>query len=180
MSPVLRTFLMWLLMLAIPVQGIAASAMLHCGPSHQRQQQAAAAIGGHEDHAHHGDPARQYAHGAHHHGMHAGDGKASVHSAGGADSRGGVDGTHGADATEGAHGTYGADALDGTDSGAAATLSAAKCSACAACCHAAAIIGTPLAVGIAVPGSAPEAAVPLRLEAIVPDGLDRPPRTPSL
>lgn len=45
-----RAAFIWLVMLAIPLQGIAASAMLHCGPGHERQMlQASAAdhLGGH-------------------------------------------------------------------------------------------------------------------------------------
>jgi len=70
------------------------------------------------------------------------------------------------------------DSADSADGGTSTPLSAAKCSACAYCCHAVAIIGTPPATGVAKPDSAPEAAVPPRVEAIVPDGLDRPPRPP--
>lgn len=36
-----RVAFIWWLMLAIPIQGIAASAMLHCGPGHERQMQQA-------------------------------------------------------------------------------------------------------------------------------------------
>jgi hypothetical protein len=137
---VLRTFLMWLLVLAIPVQGFAASAMLHCGPSHQRQQQAAATIAGQQaDDEHHVD--------------------------------------HGPQAHHADHGMSGAADDSATDdSGAPTSLAAAKCSACAYCCYATAIGGTPPSVGVVTPDTAPDAAVPPRLDAIVPDGLDRPPR----
>jgi hypothetical protein len=37
----IRRFLLWLLMFAVPLQGMAASTMLLCGPSHHRQQAAA-------------------------------------------------------------------------------------------------------------------------------------------
>jgi hypothetical protein len=153
MSPVLRTFLMWLMMLAIPVQGFAASAMLHCGPGHQRQQQQAAhaiggpATGGHEAHAaHHAGHDGQHAQAAHHGISAAAGDSASVASA------------------------------DGADGGTSPPLSAAKCSACAYCCHSLAIMVTPHTIGVATPDSAPEAAVPPRVEATVLDGLDRPPR----
>jgi uncharacterized protein involved in copper resistance len=140
MHPALRTFLMWLLMLAIPVQGFAASAMLHCGPGHQRQQQAAAAMDGHEAHAaHHG----QRGHSAHH--------------------------------AEHAMSTA-VDDIASDDSVAPTSLAAAKCSACAYCCYASAIVGTPPFVDVVTPDTAPDAALPPRVEAIVPDGLDRPPR----
>jgi hypothetical protein len=70
------------------------------------------------------------------------------------------------------------DSAEVAEGGASTPLSAAKCSACAYCCHAVAIIGTPPAIGVATPDSLPDAAVPPRVEAIVPDGLDRPPRPP--
>lgn len=51
MHTVFRAVLVWMVMFAIPMQGISASTMLLCGPSHHRQQQAAQS--GH-DHAQHG------------------------------------------------------------------------------------------------------------------------------
>jgi hypothetical protein len=35
----MRTILVWVLALALPLQGVAASTMLHCGPSHARMTQ---------------------------------------------------------------------------------------------------------------------------------------------
>jgi hypothetical protein len=145
MPPALRTFLMWLLMLAISVQGFAAAAMLHCGPGHQRQQHVAAAVDGHEghaaDHGQHGHSGHQASHGM----SAAGDDVAS-------------------------------DGVASDDSGAPASLAAAKCSACSYCCYATAIVGTLPSVGVAAPDTAPDAVAPPRVEGIVPDGLDRPPR----
>lgn len=55
-----RTALMWLLLVALPLQGFAAATMLHCGPNHHRLLGAAAApaneahhhaAGGHHRHA---------------------------------------------------------------------------------------------------------------------------------
>lgn len=61
MSPVLRAVFVWLLMLAIPVQGYAGIAMLACGPGHE-----AAATAGHHDadasSVHHGTEASAHAH----------------------------------------------------------------------------------------------------------------------
>lgn len=51
MASAFRYVLVWLLSLAIPAQGVAAATMLHCGPSHHRQAQAAAAV--HDQHAGH-------------------------------------------------------------------------------------------------------------------------------
>lgn len=45
----IRRFLLWLLMLAIPWQGMAASTMLLCEPSHHRQQAAAESTHDHHD-----------------------------------------------------------------------------------------------------------------------------------
>ena len=39
MGSILRTVLLWLMAIALPVQGMAASAMLVCGPSHERMTQ---------------------------------------------------------------------------------------------------------------------------------------------
>ena len=50
MNRVVRTFVMWLLVLALPVQGFAASTMLLCGAGHHGAAQATE--GGH-DHASH-------------------------------------------------------------------------------------------------------------------------------
>jgi hypothetical protein len=58
----IRRFVLWLLMLAVPWQGIAASTMLLCEPSHHRPQAAAAAA---HDH-HHADAGDAHKHpGAH-------------------------------------------------------------------------------------------------------------------
>lgn len=60
----LRATFIWLVMLAIPLQGIAASAMLHCGPGHERQMVQASATDHHGSHrglgsVHH-DPAEDH------------------------------------------------------------------------------------------------------------------------
>ncbi len=44
MRTTIRFFLLWVMMLAIPFQGIAKSAMLHCGPNHSDQAQLYAAV----------------------------------------------------------------------------------------------------------------------------------------
>ena len=52
-----RSALLWLLLLALPLQVFAAASMVHCGASHHRMMQAASpAVGdaqGHAMHAHH-------------------------------------------------------------------------------------------------------------------------------
>ncbi len=52
MRPLLRTLLIWMVVLAFPLQGIAASTMLFCGPSHDRMQQATD-HSAHQDASHH-------------------------------------------------------------------------------------------------------------------------------
>jgi hypothetical protein len=39
MSRIVRAFLVWVMVIAMPVQGMAASTMLFCGPSHERMMQ---------------------------------------------------------------------------------------------------------------------------------------------
>jgi hypothetical protein len=79
----IRRFLLWLLMLAIPLQGIAASTMLHCEPSHARQQVAVEAAA--HDHALHQAASAAHSHDQHH--ADAGDTVAhsEAHSPGSAD-----------------------------------------------------------------------------------------------
>ncbi|WP_295636963.1 hypothetical protein [uncultured Methylibium sp.] len=45
-----RAVFIWLVMLAIPLQGVAASAMLHCGPGHERQMLQVSATDHHDGH----------------------------------------------------------------------------------------------------------------------------------
>ena len=52
----LRFTLMWLLLLALPLQGVAAATLLHCGPGHHGMQVAEAPVAHHhsaEDSDHH-------------------------------------------------------------------------------------------------------------------------------
>jgi len=39
MQRVFRAFLVWVMVIAMPVQGMAASVMFFCGPSHERMMQ---------------------------------------------------------------------------------------------------------------------------------------------
>ena len=60
-----RSAMMWLLLLALPLQGFAAATMLNCGPNHHRMWEASVvAQADSSDHA---------AHGEHHHQMDAAD-----------------------------------------------------------------------------------------------------------
>jgi hypothetical protein len=151
MNRAFRSFLAWVMVLAMPVQGMAASAMLSCGPSHQRMMQgwvlgqAAAAA----DHAHgHGDCLAS---------MDAIDPEHAVpgHSV----------------ASEYAPGTD----AEGV-SGMSAHHGDFSCSACAACCSLLALpSGFELAhvVGLAASVRAPLVAP---VTSYQPDRLDRPPR----
>lgn len=146
MNRVVRAVLVWVIVLAMPVQGMAASLMLFCGPSHARMVQGlradAAAV-----------PAAQADGVAHHRHAHAHDpaptGQATPQPA----------------APDAHHGHL-AQAADGSVS----------CSACAACCAAMALparLWVPEAVQVDHPVHTPLAAP---VESQPPDGPDRPPR----
>jgi hypothetical protein len=75
MSSIVRTLVLCLLALALPLQGLAAATMLHCGPSHHARIVSASAA---HDHAAHGHGA---ARGAHSHDDRAADGSAAVDAA---------------------------------------------------------------------------------------------------
>jgi len=62
MRRVIWPFMIWLLALALPTQGLAAATMLHCAP--QRSETAPSL---HAGHAHHGAGAHDSAHAQHHH-----------------------------------------------------------------------------------------------------------------
>lgn len=64
MGSFLRTILIWLAVIAIPTQGIAAAAMVHCGPGHASRS-AKVPMPGHADHA--AAQAREGEHPAGHH-----------------------------------------------------------------------------------------------------------------
>ena len=108
----LRMFLAWLLLLAIPLQGLAAASMLHCGSGSGAAAESRTAAGPYQ-HSHHGDQALAESHDLSH--QHAGH----DHAADGVDSAGG----------------------GSTDAGTLPDAGH-KCSVCAACCHGAAISDT--------------------------------------
>ena len=150
----IRRFFLWLLMLAIPMQGMAASTMLLCGPEHHRQQQSAQAM--HE-------------HSAHGHGKH-GNAARATHDA--------QPGGHGLD---GAHATDDALPIDaGGDVGAdpigLSEISKAKCSACASCCSAVALLGPVLSLAVAERHESRTPALTTDFEPVFIDAPDKPPR----
>src|SRR5213595_318222 len=117
MSRVLRIMVMWLLGLAVPVQGFAAASMIGCGTGHGATGMHSHAQGmhGHErsaaPHSHDGY-ADAMAHGGHHH--------------------------HTDTASDGDAHTSHADSAKGSK------FSKASCSACASCCTSAALPTTPV------------------------------------
>ncbi|NPC55611.1 DUF2946 family protein [Caenimonas soli] len=62
----LRMFLAWLLLLAIPLQGLAAASMLYCGPAAKAQAQQTEAAHEHHGHDVHESPAVTHDHAKHH------------------------------------------------------------------------------------------------------------------
>ena len=73
MSRVVRAFLVWVVVITLPLQGMAASLMLFCGPSHERAMHAlvadaAAARPAHVEHGEHHDVGAGHA--APHHASH--------------------------------------------------------------------------------------------------------------
>jgi hypothetical protein len=154
MQSLLRSWLVWLMVLAVPLQGLAGTALQHCAtaaqPSAQQIAQSAQRSTAEVVHADHAraqssvDGGHGYRHGHGH-----------VHGPA-ADSSGAV-------ATEPAS----VPAIDGDH----------QCSACAACCSS---LGLPTwAVPLTAPTTA-SAAAPLSrvaVDSFVPAGLDRPPRS---
>ena len=133
-------------MLSVPVQGLAASTMLLCGPNHHRQQQATQAM--HE-------------HAAHGHVSHA------TH-----DAQPGTQGARGAHDT--LH--HPASADTGADPLGSAEPTKSKCSACASCCSAVAILGTFPSVAVADRHESRTPALTTDFEPVFIDGPERPPR----
>ena len=155
MGQLLRTVLIWLVVLAVPAQGMAAATMLHCGPGHHGALTAQA----------HGpmlpvDP--QAAHAAHGHASH------SALEANAASETG--QGARSPDAVEAAQ------ADKATDPVKVAGTTYQKCSACASCCAGLAFPSTsvmPPTLDLACEVTA--LAPPLAASAVI-DGPERPPR----
>jgi hypothetical protein len=156
MSSWVRIALMWLLAIALPVQGWAAATMFHCGPSHHRMAAQAAA-------AH--DAAPHHAEGSGPHGIKSHAGQSQPHH-----------GHHPATAADVTG--LGDDGFQqaGTDHHGLQKLDKFKCSACASCClgvglpstlH---ILDASVSSGTVAPGMAPARVVFLTA------GLERPPR----
>ncbi len=151
-----RTVLAWLLMLAIPVQGFAATAMLFCAPSHHgvvstiTAFQVAASKPQASEHSAH---------------YHAGMQQSAHHE-------------HESDVSSSAT----SNAADSPDLAKTAPLKIGKvadgkCSACATCCTGSALVSAPQMNPVAMTGSD---SIPFTLESFfsyVPEGFDPPPRS---
>lgn len=155
MQRVVRTVLVWVLAIAMPLQGLAASAMLSCGPSHARMLQglvSAAPAPGHAAHggqaAHAGRDAAAAVHGAHAH-AHA-DSADSVAATAQADG----DAGHHPSPHHGKH----------------------SCSACAACCTALALPARFALLEVTRAVHAVRTALDAPVVSHQPETLDRPPR----
>ncbi len=147
MAAAFRALLVWCLALAIPVQGIAAAAMQHCGAMHsQQQQQAAVALSDH--HAGHAHAHRAHGLAADGHGHH-GPAEPGV---------------------TGAHSDLQPNALGATD------LAKSKCSACASCCSAVALLGVMPSVEVVRQHATRYPPLSSKFEPIVVAGPERPPR----
>ena len=149
MRTLVRTLFIWLLVLALPMQGAAAASMVFCGPNHHGGGAARVAQGSTaSDHARHG-------HAGSGHGFHMG--------------AAGVEGVAGAAAA-----FVGDHAPAGDEKSIQATVQ--KCSACASCCATGAILATVPLVPASDPAPTVFATVAPAVEAFATDGPDRPPR----
>ena len=148
MSRLFRIVLTWVLVCAVPAQGLAAATMIHCGPGHHGGSTAQA----HAAHSH------QHEHGAAT-APHGHDNAAPHHSH--------VDAP--------AAGTP--DVGDAADPPAAQKIAKTSCSACASCCTAAALPTAVLTFDVTPVHASVVALVPRSIAAFVTDGPDRPPRS---
>jgi len=151
-----RTALIWLVMLAIPTQGIAAATMLSCGPNQHRSQMGAESV---IDASRADGFAKQHAgERAQHHHVHA------THDA--------HDTAAGSDSAVSVQATQDVSGMGDLDKSAKAT-----CSACAACCSAAAIASPAVSLPAMKSSSAPILVAFLPPVGFVTDGPRRPPRS---
>ena len=151
MSHLIKTAFLYLLMLAIPAQGYAASAMLSCSLAGQRSNTA-------QEADHHS--------GRNHPHTPAADHDGHVLPAVSADSFGPVSGDGGVDFTN-----------SDNDLGNGGGPGKLSCSACAACCMGAAVTDSDRKPQLAGPAVERMASAPLRNIGFVTDGPRRPPRS---
>ncbi len=154
-----RSLLLWLLVLAVPAQGLAAATMVFCGPDHHAGGgQPALAL--HDTHAEHQHPGHDDQNAPHH----PADEQAEAQ----------------AEAQEVDDAQAGAQAQAAAPSAAQTRFVHAdkhKCSACASCCSAAAILSrAPVLPAPEVTATEFAAVVPT-VDPFATDGPDRPPRS---
>ena len=147
MSCLMRSLLIWLLVLALPAQGFAVAAMVGCGLRHQ----AAVGAGGAAQvpHPHPHDAAGRAAHDFHHAALPAPTGDA---------------------------GDASASSGPAPDATAAVAADSHKCSACASCCSAGAILNTVPSVPMPEFATLVFADWVVSVAPFAVDGPDRPPR----
>lgn len=170
MTSLVRLALTWLLVLALPVQGYAASSLRWCGMAPQRGSATAA------PHDHAAMLAAMRGAGS---GAGAGAGAAVVMNA----DQGGVPSHHAAtsdaaapEAAAASVLTHTGTGMDAGKTGAHGGTDAGKCSACAACCGAPALASMGLVVAV-VPAAPPYGAVAMAaLTGTTPEAFERPPR----
>lgn len=170
MRALVRLVAVWLVVLALPLQGWAAATMLHCGsghapghPSSHSGSRGAGDRGGHAVHHHaagHGAHAVQHAHAAHdphdpHDLNHAG-------------------GSHDEHRAQHSHAAAGAAGELGMDDHAAA---AHKCSACAACCLGVGLPASTPRLDVIAASQPPVACVAEPALSYIASGPERPPRS---
>ena len=159
----MRSLLIWLLVLAVPAQGAAVAAMVGCGPRHP-----AAAVAGPHGHDHANAQAHPHAN------AHA---NAYAHARADAGGPAAHDQHHAAlpapAADAGLASAIGSAAADAPAAGAA---DGHKCSACASCCAAGAILNTVPTVPMPALADAVFADWVASVDPYAVDGPDRPPR----
>lgn len=168
MRLLLRSLFVWLMALALPLQGIAAAGMQACGPMHEHTGPVAASAHapghGHAREDGHRGHAAQYSHSSH-----AAHLSASAHPASHGDAHPAAAELSSAD--QGLHAA--AERLSGNPELPAAGH---QCGACAACCPAVALPSllafpvAPVSEAVVIP------AAPASVASFVPPGLERPPR----
>jgi hypothetical protein len=148
MWAMLRAAMIWMVVLAIPTQGIAAATLLHCGPGHDLQGPSSASAVEHVDHAKHAGRSGME---KHHH--------PSAHTAG-----------HSADAS--AAQPHHDDKPDAVY----AERAKYKCSMCAQCCIGAALLYTAPVFALMQGTEPAPTAVPAAAQGFITEAPERPPR----
>lgn len=155
----LRILLIWLLVLAIPAQGVAAATMLYCGPDHHGTRSDSSRDGSHgvaapaHHHARDAEP-RHQDHAMHDHAAHGGQNTES------ADAQAEV-----------------SVVTVATVAGVPDSSPEVKCSVCATCCNAAAIASSVLGTSSNQASPAPLPSVVASPVSFITDGPRRPPRS---